>query len=244
MEEKTVHLLRDLNRDFYDTFAGAFDRSRAPTEPGVERILERVRPGQRFLDLGCGQGRVALLLPAGASYVGVDFSSEMIALARKKAAAEEISARFLVADLLEEPWLPGVVGEFDWILLRAVLHHVPGFVRRVEVVRRAAERLASGGSPSRGRLVVANWQFLELPSLRRRLLPWEMVGLHDEQVEDGDYLLDWKREGYGLRYVHLVDEEETRRLAEAAGLEVETLYRADGRNDRLTLYAMLSRQRE
>ncbi len=237
MEEKIVHLLRDLNRDFYDTFAGAFDRSRAPTEPGVERILERVQSGQRFLDLGCGQGRVALLLPAGTAYIGVDFSSEMIALARKKAAAEDISARFLVADLLEEPWLPGVEGEFDWILLRAVLHHVPGFTRRVEVVHRAAERLAPGG-----RLVVANWQFLELPSLRRRLLPWETVGLHDEQVEEGDYLLDWKREGYGLRYVHLVDEEETRQLAAAAGLQVETLYRADGRNDRLTLYAVLSRE--
>ncbi|MFP4344745.1 MAG: class I SAM-dependent methyltransferase [Anaerolineales bacterium] len=237
MEEEIVHLLRDLNRDFYDTFAGAFDRSRAPTEPGVERILEQVQSGEHFLDLGCGQGRVALLLPEETSYVGVDFSAEMVALARRKSRAAGIPARFVVADLLEEPWLPEVGEDFDWILLRAVLHHVPGFAWRAAVVRRAAERLASGGH-----LVVANWQFLELPSLRRRLLPWDTVGLHREQVEEGDYLLDWKREGYGLRYVHLVDEEETQRLAEAAELQVELLYRADGRNNRLTLYAVLSRE--
>ncbi|MFP4395018.1 MAG: class I SAM-dependent methyltransferase [Anaerolineales bacterium] len=234
--------LRELNREFYDKFAGSFADSRAATEPGVERILAHVKPGDRFLDLGCGNGRVAFQLPPGCHYVGVDFSAEILALAKAQVMASQAeestlqASHFIAADLVADPW-PALVAEsfsrYDWILLRAVLHHVPGFDHRREIVAQAASLLAP-----EGRMALANWQFTAIPRLRKRFLPWETIGLRPEDVEPGDYLLDWQRDGYGLRYVHLIDEDETRRLAEAANLRIEEMFRADGHSNDLTLYAV------
>ncbi len=264
MRTEVMVQLKDLNRQFYDEFAGVFADSRGRTEPGLERILAQVQPGARVLDLGCGQGRMAALLPRGCTYVGVDFSAEMLALARQSVEEMDghpIEAHFVLADLLDPAWpaqvkkgnlTPSVplstksvgrgeshhpdAGLYDWILLRAVLHHVPGYSNRVAILSQAATLLAPGG-----RLAMANWQFLNIPRLRRRILPWDTIGLTPEDVEDNDYLLDWRREGRGLRYVHLVDEAETRALAQDAGLQIQTLFRADGHTNDLTLYAIMTR---
>lgn len=51
-----------------------------------EKVIELfVKPGQRVLDVGCGYGRFyQTFKKAGAIYHGVDFSEEMIKLARTK----------------------------------------------------------------------------------------------------------------------------------------------------------------
>jgi hypothetical protein len=75
--------------------------------------------------------------------------------------------------------------------------------------------------------------------LRRRLQPWHLIGLRPEDVEQDDYLLDWQRDGRGLRYCAFIDQTTLGRLAEAAGLRVvETFYA--GRDD-LNLCAVLRR---
>ena len=51
--------------------------------------------------------------------------------------------------------------------------------------------------------------------------------------------MDWQRNGYGVRYVHLIDEAETHQLADHAGLQIDELFFADGHTDDLTLYAIL-----
>ncbi len=233
MREEIVALLTDLNRKFYDGFAETFATSRGKSEPGLERILQDIQPGSHVLDLGCGQGRVASLLPGGCTYVGLDFSHEMLRQARQRTPAD-VDAQFVLADLLEETWPTLVSGEFTWIVLRAVLHHIPGRENRQKLVNQAAGLL----TPT-GRLVLANWQFMEVPRLRQRLLDWNAVNLISEDVESGDYLLDWRRDGYGLRYVHWVDEAETLKLAADAHLQVDMLFRADGHQNNLTLYAIL-----
>lgn len=237
MREEVINLLNTLNRTFYDELAEAFAASRGPSEPGLVRALTQVRPGARILDLGCGQGRVATLLPEGCEYVGLDFSTEMLSIAERVVNAEHLShVSFIVADLLDPTW-PGVVpGLYDWVILRAVLHHVPGAENRQAVLQRATACLAP-----QGRLLLANWQFLEIERLRRRLLPWDAAGLSPDDVEPGDYLLNWQREGYGIRYVHWIGEDETITLADAAGLSIEILFRADGHHNNLTLYAVLRR---
>jgi SAM-dependent methyltransferase len=236
MRDEVARRLATLNREFYDAFADAFAGSRGRTEPGLERALARVEPGSRVLDVGCGHGRVATLLPSGTHYVGLDFSPEMLALAEEKAAGRpSVHSDFVAADLLDPHWERRIDGTFDWIVFRAVLHHVPGYANRLRILRQAARLLAPGGH-----ILLANWQFLRLERLRRRLQPWEEAGLLEADVEAGDYLLDWRRQGRGLRYVHLVDEVETLRLAQEADLKVEALFSADGRNDDLTLYAILT----
>ncbi len=235
MDDQVAERLLALNREFYDTFAEAFRDSRAASEPGFERILAEIEPGDRVLDLGCGQGRLASLLPAGCVYTGVDYAGEMVRVAQDLARDEaSADARFVVADLVSDPWPKEVGSGYDWVVLRAVLHHIPDYSRRLHIVERAAKALTTTGV-----LAIANWQFVKIPRLMRRVLSWETVDLGDSDVDAGDYLLDWQRDGYGMRYVHLVDEGETRRLAQDAGLRVHTLFSADGHTNDLTLYALL-----
>ncbi len=237
MRSQTVEALKILNRAFYNTFADAFDASRLPTEPGLKRVLSKIAPGSQVLDLGCGQGRLAALLPRNCTYLGLDNSEAMLSLARSSASrkAPEANARFVVLDLLDPRWPTRVAAHFDWIVMRAVLHHIPGYTNRMQLVQQSRALLSH-----RGHILVANWQFLEVPRLRRRILPWSEIGLKPIEVEPGDYLLDWKREGYGRRYVHLVTESETRALARDGNLTVVDIFRADGHTNDLTLYAILS----
>lgn len=234
MQEKIAEKLLAVNRRFYDAFAETFSDSRAASEPGFERIVAQIRPGACVLDLGCGHGRLASLLPRDSTYVGVDSSAEMLRVAEESVLDGDVDARFIQADIVRDPWETSLTRAFDWVVLRAVLHHIPGYQNRRGVIARAAAVRAP-----EGRLAVANWQFLQIDRLRRRILPWSTIGLSSKDVEPGDYLLDWRRQGYGIRYVHLVDEDETRRLATDTGLTIEQLFRADGHTNDLTLYAVM-----
>jgi len=228
--------LRNLNREFYDDFAEHFADSRGRTEPGLERILHRIAPGDHVLVLGCAHGRVAALLPQDCNYVGLDFSAEILSLADPEV-ADSVETRFAVADFMDPSWVDRVRAPFDWIIARAVFHHLPGYLTRLRVLRQATSLLAR-----EGRIVLANWQFLSAKRLHRRIQEWSEIGLSEDDVEPGDYLLDWRRGGRGFRYVHLVDEAETQQLAEDANLAIEEMYRADGRENNLTLYAVLKKR--
>ena len=73
------------------------------------------RPGERILDLGCGEGSLTeRIAAAGASVVGVDVSEEMVAGAR---------ARGLDARVMDAVRLP-FDGEFDAVFSNAALHWV------------------------------------------------------------------------------------------------------------------------
>jgi hypothetical protein len=66
--------------------------------------------------------------------------------------------------------------------------------------------------------------------------PWNTIGLSESDVDPGDYLLDWRQGGQGVRYVHHFSQAELEELAEAAGYEVIESYLSDGENGRLGLY--------
>ena len=239
MEAQTVNVLRELNRVFYDSFAQSFEASRARTEPGLMRILPQISAGSRVLDLGCGHGRLATLLPPRCAYIGVDNSETMLDLAREQVHHRdpEPEVDFVALDLLTASWPAHIPGRFDWIIMRAVLHHIPGYANRCRLLGKAIDLLKPSGS-----ILVANWQFLEISRLQRRVLPWSEIGLKPTDIEPGDYLLDWQRDGYGRRYVHLVDALETHALARTGGFEILDRFRADGHTNNLTLYAILKRK--
>jgi len=77
--------------------------------------LLRPEPGERVLDVGCGDGALTeKLVAAGCSVVGIDSSPEQVAAAR----ARGLDARVARADALP------FEGEFDAVLSNAVLHWV------------------------------------------------------------------------------------------------------------------------
>ncbi|WP_144938402.1 methyltransferase domain-containing protein [Rothia kristinae] len=99
-------------------------------------FLDRLAPGKRVLDLGCGPGSITLDLaervgPTG-RVVGVDFSADAIAAARATAERrrDEVT-EFLVGDLFN---VDVAAGSFDIVHAHQVLQHVPNPVQALEAM--------------------------------------------------------------------------------------------------------------
>ncbi len=241
MNPEIVNRLLEINRTFYTAFARSFADSRPRDQPGFWRLLPYIPAGGRLLDVGCGDGRIARWLEAverPVIYRGLDFSPAMVALARQRCRAlRYVQATFRVADVAEPAWADDLPpASFDVVLALALLHHLPSFALRARFLRQVAALLKPGGICG-----LSTWQFLRAERLRRRVVSWSAVGLSPEVLEPGDYLLDWRRDGYGYRYVHLVDEAEMARLIRAAGLVLVEAFDADGREGNLSRYVVLSR---
>jgi tRNA (uracil-5-)-methyltransferase TRM9 len=249
MDKETAERLLALNREFYATFARSFAASRPVSDPGLVCIVPYIPRRARVLDVGCGNGRLAFLLDRerpGVTYLGIDAVPELVEVARARAdQLMAISAEFRVVDVVRPGWdrvladvppssSPGVC--FDCVVALAVLHHIPGFDLRVRVLRDILKVLEPGGC-----LLLSTWQFLGNARMRRKIVDWAEVGIAEETLDPGDYLLDWKREGRGLRYCHLVDEVEVKRLAAESGFRVRQIFRAGGREGDLSLFAALDR---
>jgi tRNA (uracil-5-)-methyltransferase TRM9 len=245
MDKTTTDRLLALNRAFYAAFARPFAASRPADDPALACILPYIPRRASVLDVGCGNGRLAHLLDRerpGATYVGVDVVPELIEVARAQAERlAAIPAEFHTADITAPGWacLHGsAMGRpslaFDTAVALAVLHHIPGFDLRLRVLCEIAGLLGPGGC-----LIISTWQFLGSPRMRRKIVDWTDLGIAEAGLEPGDYLLDWKREGRGLRYCHLVDRAEVERLASGSGFRVRETFRAGGREGDLSLFAVL-----
>jgi tRNA (uracil-5-)-methyltransferase TRM9 len=235
MEPTAAQRLIALNHQFYQTFAIPFSDTRQRLQPGVLRVLERLPPDADVLDVGCGNGELWRTLSRRGfqgRYVGLDFSPALLAIASQQQAETIGQAAFLTADLTDPQWdarLP--VASFDRILALAVLHHLPGQELRCQVLGKIHNRLAPGSL-----FMLSAWQFLNSPRLAARVQPWERLGLSPAQVDPGDYLLDWRQGGSGLRYVHQFSSSELETLAQATGFKLLEEYLSDGENHRLGLY--------
>lgn len=196
------------------------------------QVLRQVSPTDDVLDLGCGNGELARHLARNGhrgAYTGIDFSTALLEQASSGSAA---NFRFLKAELSTLDWdVPLANQKYDAILAFAVLHHLPSLELRTQVLRKVRAKLASGG-----RFIHSEWQFLNSPRLTARVQPWESVGLAQTEVDPGDYLLDWRQGGQGLRYVHHFSEAELEGLAEATGFTIVESFLSDGENHRLGLY--------
>lgn len=116
----------------------------------VEAMLElaAVQPGERLLDLGCGDGRIVIAAARrGAEALGVDIDSGRIAEAEAAAMAAGLAerARFRREDLFATP-----LGVADVITLY-LLSHVNAWLRqRLVAEARPGTRIVSHAFPMRG----------------------------------------------------------------------------------------------
>jgi SAM-dependent methyltransferase len=233
MNSTAAARLQALNRDFYARFGADFSATRRRLQPGVARLLETLTGDEAILDLGCGNGALARALARRGHrgpYLGVDFSVPLLADAADIPTG--FPARFLQADLTSSAWASNLQpSTFNLITAFATLHHIPSRELRLQLLHTIRARLAPNG-----RFLLSNWQFLNSPKLRARIQPWERIGLTATDVDEDDYLLDWKRGGEGLRYVHQFSEEELSGLAEATGFRAVESFYSDGEGGRLGLY--------
>ena len=136
---RAARQLLELDADL----AFALDRAAIRLDGGVhakhrltayhEFFVERTRPGDRVLDLGCGNGELAadLATLAGARVTGVDWSSAAVHAARERYAAPGLE--FVEADV--RSYVPPEPA--DIVVLSNVLEHIDD---RVGLLRSIVER--------------------------------------------------------------------------------------------------------
>lgn len=254
MNSATRQTLIEINRQFYERFAGSFSQSRSNPWRGWERLLpllSEVSP-LRVLDVGCGNGRLASYLararPKPFNFHGLDASPALLRLAREQLSEPAVQG-FCDDVQLEELDVVGstealadLPGPYDFVALFGVLHHVPGIDARVELVRRLAALLSPDGV-----LALSCWRFDHLPRFDAKTIPWEehnqrsTLRVDPKQLETGDYLLTWKGERETPRYCHRVSREEANGLAEQARLRLVDDFLADGPGDVLNRYLVMTR---
>jgi SAM-dependent methyltransferase len=120
---------------------------------------------------------------------------------------------------------------WDVITMFATLHHIPSTEIRMDILQTVRRLLKPNG-----KFILSNWQFLNSKKLTARIQPWNKVGLVDEDLDEGDYLLDWRSGGEGLRYAHQFSAEELLGLAGQAGMRVTDSFLSDGDGGNLGLY--------
>lgn len=107
-------------------------------QAGTDEFISHLKKGDRVLDVGCAGGTKSSYLAAkGLEVVGIDFSENLIAIAKK----EVPKAKFLVMDIHD---LDKLEGNFDGIFMQAVLLHIPK-KEILEILQKAAQKLNAGG---------------------------------------------------------------------------------------------------
>lgn len=112
---------REVNRRSYDATASEYQQNTEKLQPEmkIQAFLSYLPPNSQVLDLGCGPGRDAkYFVEKGHRVLGIDISSQMIAMAR----ASVPEAEFLVSDIES---LNLAAESLDAIWASASLLHVP-----------------------------------------------------------------------------------------------------------------------
>jgi SAM-dependent methyltransferase len=126
----------------YADFARFYDEINGESESRSRKMLgfiDRYLPGATsVLELGCGTGAVLAGLGSGFALTGIDRSSEMLAVARRRCPA----ARFFEADMTSFD----LAERFDVVLcVFDTLNHVANFAGWTEVFERVNGHLSDGG---------------------------------------------------------------------------------------------------
>jgi len=232
MNSDTANRLLAINRQFYNRFGDQFSATRQRLQPGVKKILETIQADDSVLDLGCGNGnflREVFGRGHKAPLLGVDFSLPLL-----RDAESTLGVEFREADLSQLSVISNQLSVPDhWSLITAfaTLHHIPSTEMRLDILRTVRKLMKSDG-----KFILSNWQFLNSAKLRSRIQSWDRVGINESDLDAGDYLLDWRSGGEGLRYAHQFSAEELSGLANQVGMRVVDSFLSDGDGGNLGLY--------
>lgn len=218
MKQASTKKILAQTRDIYNAIAPDFSDTRGRWWRGFGSFNRYAKPGDKILDLGCGNGRMAeIFADSQVSYLGVDNSEELIKIARERF-KEQPWAKFEVGDALafNRP------EQFDMVLMIAVLHHVPTRKLRLKVLENVYDSLKPGG-----RLVMSNWNLWQVSGDHKKFRYYKRLFNYYIKISRGvwglsDAFVPWKPlTGENLRYVHSFRQGEMKRLLGQAGFDID-----------------------
>lgn len=232
MNSVTAERLLTINREFYNHFGDQFSATRQRLQPGVKKIIDSIQGDVSVLDLGCGNGHFLREISRRdhkQPLLGVDLS---LPLLRDAASIPGVLFREVdLAQLSAFDLQLSMPGGWDVITMFATLHHIPSTTIRLDILRAVRKLLKADG-----KFILSNWQFLNSAKLKSRIQAWDKVGINENDLDEGDYLLDWRSGGQGLRYAHQFSVEELHGLAGQVEMRVIDSFSSDGDGGNLGLY--------
>lgn len=226
-------LLQQVTRD-YNTIAAHFSDTRNRRSPlplqwsAVNTFVQAyVHPGDRVLDLGCGNGRVAdVVNEIKGRYVGVDASEALLRHARELHPEQS----FVLGNMRDIPFPDA---SFEYVLMIASFHHIPSAAYRYAALAEVSRVLTPGGM-----LFMMNWNLHQRRfSLRR--WRWNFSRLcgqlhlcQPQEMDHNDMLIPWK-DAHGNvraeRYFHGFTPRELARLGRGSDFQlVDQFYETHG----------------
>ena len=202
--------------------AEEFYQTRRKYCPETEELKKYVKEEEKVLDLGCGTGRLyEIFKDKKIDYIGVDFSENLIQIAKEK-----YGNKFVVGDILSLPCaqetsntvkdkieglgckgLPFSSDYFDSIWSIAVFHHIPSRELRI----RALSEIKRVLKPN-GRLIMTCWK---IKSFFRKDI---FIPFHGKK-----------------RYYHAFTKRELRNLFKKSGFEIGELRFLKRNNKKLNI---------
>ena len=190
------------NREVFDEIAESWYRLRhwSRFTKELEEMAGRWHRG-KLLNVGCAHGPDFLPFKDNFELWGVDFSTQMVKLARRYATKFKFEVKLSVADAASLPYPDNT---FDWAIAVATYHHIQGDKQRQESLQELRRVLKPGGEA-----FVTVWN-------RWQLSFW----LKDKEVN-----MPWKSRGKILyRYYHLFSYPELRSLLNQVGFAIISIF--------------------
>jgi len=102
-----------FGRDYLDVYGHLLTSDGSESEAEFVRNVLSLNPGQKVLDLCCGQGRHAIpLARGGLAVTGLDMTESYLELANSAALAAGVEIKTVVGDMREIPY----ENEFDAVI--------------------------------------------------------------------------------------------------------------------------------
>lgn len=241
MQKDYANFLLKKTKDDYNRIADKFSSTRGYLSEDILILKKYAKPGDKILDLGCGNGRLSELFSdknirlthhlggerslhlrgersqcvtsMSMNYTGVDFSKELITIARKKYPSE----KFYLADALKLPFLQN---RFDAVYCLSVFHHIPSEEFRVKFLKEIRRVLAPNG-----KVVLTVWNLRSKEEIKLTLFKnffSRILGL--SKLDGGDVFLPFKSEGTTVqRYIHCFTSNELEKLLAKTGFKVDEI---------------------
>jgi len=236
MNKKTVKLLNQLNIKFYKRTQEYFNRSRQYSWAGWGRLLPYFHlQGQtlkvlKVLDVGCGNGRFGEFLEkklkSDIDYTGMDNNEYLLEQVKKNVK----EAKIIKQGVLRK-WK--VEGKFDAVVLIGLMHHIPGEDNRIRILKQAKERLNKNGI-----LIFTTWRFKDLERMAKKIVKKHKF----KNLEENDYILDWKKGVRAYRYCHYIDGDELRKIIGKLRMKTLDIFEADAKEGRGNKYIVLQQK--
>ncbi len=216
MKKNYADYLLKKTKDDYNRIAPVFSSKRSYLEPDWPSLVKYAKPGDRVLDLGCGNGRLSELFSRDIHYLGVDISNEMLKIAK----AKYPNSDFQLINFLSLPFL---AESFDVIYCLAVLHHVPLNSYRLKFLKEIQRVLKS-----KARVIISVWDLKANWRIRfTQFLQFPLRYFSFSSLDVGDLFYNFQDSQGRLlakRYVHAFTLTELKNLLIEAGFKVDNIY--------------------